>query len=80
MYDTGDVDETMAARNDNLGLATITPGGLEAVVTLTNAEDGTDDQGADLQVCLIQSQTLSSACRLMAFRKFQRVAIQASCR
>ena len=78
--DTGDVDETMAARNDNLGLATITPGGLEAVVTLTNAEDGTDDQGADLQVCLVQSQTLSSACRLMAFRKFQRVAIQASCR
>ncbi len=43
--DTGDVDEMMAARNDNLGLATITPGGLEAVVTLTNAENGTDDQG-----------------------------------
>ena len=42
---TQDVDETMAARNDNLGLAMITPGGLEAVVTLTNAADGEDDQG-----------------------------------
>ena len=45
--DTDDVDETFAGRNDNLGLAVITPGGLEAVVTLTNAANGTDpDDGS----------------------------------
>ena len=47
---TPDVDETMAARNDNLGLAVVNEAGLEAVVTLTNAADDTttsDDGGCD---------------------------------
>ena len=41
--DDTDVDETFAGRNDNLGLAKINEAGLEAVVTLTNAENGVDD-------------------------------------
>ena len=42
---TADVDETFAGRSDNLGLAVINEAGLEAVVTLTNAEDGIDGMG-----------------------------------
>jgi hypothetical protein len=42
---TPDVDETFAGRSDNLGLAEINEAGLEAVVTLTNAENDNDDQG-----------------------------------
>ena len=39
-------DETAPERNDNLGLAKINDAGLEAVVTLTNA-DGQDDDTVD---------------------------------
>ncbi len=42
-------DETAAARNDNLGLAVINKAGIEAVVTLTNADnaDNNPDEAAD---------------------------------
>ena len=43
--DTPNVTDFMAARSDNLGLAVINEAGLEAVVTLTNAENDTDDGG-----------------------------------
>ena len=45
---TADVDETMAARNDNLGLAVVNEAGLEAVVTLTNAADDTTTSDDDV--------------------------------